>query len=166
MEGKKALAEKIAENRAVNPDYQLSPEEQDMWNMYDAVEKRQLAEFAQRNGIGQQKQAQRNKVDFNDYYVYMYRTNMNDNPLFVRDEEHNGNIGIQVFYTVNGVKNASEIAWLYDIDTNVAETLAGKTVANVRYFNVAGQEMAQPNGLTIMVTTYTDGTTNAVKVVK
>ena len=68
MEGKKALTEKIAENRAVNPNYQLSPEEQDMWNMYDAVEKRQLAEFAQRNGINQQKQAQRNKVDFNDYY--------------------------------------------------------------------------------------------------
>ena len=105
-------------------------------------------------------------VDFNTYYVYMYRTNENDNPLFVRDDDHDGNIGIQVFYTVNGVKNASEIAWLYDIDTNVAETLAGKTVANVRYFNVAGQEMAQPNGLTIMVTTYTDGTTNAVKVVK
>ena len=37
---------------------------------------------------------------------------------------------------------------------------------NVRYFNVAGQEMAQPNGLTIQVTTYTDGTTSAVKVVK
>jgi hypothetical protein len=98
-----------------------------------------------------------------DFYlrrIYFYRTNEGDNPLFTE------NIGIQVFYTVNGVKNASEIAWLYDIDTNVAETLAGKTVANVRYFNVAGQEMAQPNGLTIMVTTYTDGTTNAVKVVK
>ena len=98
--------------------------------------------------------------DFYTGAVYFYRTNEGDNPLFTE------NIGIQVFYTVNGVKNASEIAWLYDIDTNVAETLAGKTVANVRYFNVAGQEMAQPNGLTIMVTTYTDGTTNAVKVVK
>lgn len=67
MEGKKALAEKIAENRAVNPDYQLSPEEQDMWNMYDAVEKRQLAEFAQRNGIGQNKQKQPVKINPNDY---------------------------------------------------------------------------------------------------
>ena len=42
----------------------------------------------------------------------------------------------------------------------------GKTVANVRYFNAAGQEMSQPNGLTIVVTTYTDGTTNAAKVMK
>ena len=49
---------------------------------------------------------------------------------------------------------------------DVEEIMAGKQVANVRYFNVAGQEMAQPNGLTIQVTTYTDGTTSAVKVVK
>ena len=108
-----------------------------------------------------------NAVDFKNYYVYMYRTNMNDNPLFVRDEEHNGNIGIQVFYTVDGVKNASEdIAWLYEVPSSVNEMNAGKTVANVRYFNVAGQEMAQPNGMTIKVTTYTDGTTSAAKVVK
>ena len=49
---------------------------------------------------------------------------------------------------------------------DVEEIMAGKTVANVRYFNVTGQEMAQPSGLTIQVTTYTDGTTSAVKVVK
>ncbi len=50
--------------------------------------------------------------------------------------------------------------------TGVDELNAGKTVANVRYFNVMGQEMAQPEGMTIAVTTYTDGTTSAVKVVK
>ena len=49
---------------------------------------------------------------------------------------------------------------------DVEELMAGKTVASVRYFNVAGQEMQQANGLTIMVTTYTDGTSSAVKVVK
>ena len=42
----------------------------------------------------------------------------------------------------------------------------GKTVAGVRYFNMAGQEMSEANGLTIVVTTYTDGTTSAVKVMK
>ena len=103
-----------------------------------------------------------NAVDFSDYYVYMYRTNEEGyEPLFTE------NIGIQVYYTVDGIRNASEkIAWLYDIDTSVAEINAGKTVANVRYFNVAGQEMAEPQGMTIKVTTYTDGTTSAVKVVK
>ncbi len=50
--------------------------------------------------------------------------------------------------------------------TGVDELNAGKTVANVRYFNAMGQEMAQPEGVTIAVTTYTDGTTSAVKVVK
>ncbi len=50
--------------------------------------------------------------------------------------------------------------------TSVEDLNANKTVAGVRYFNVAGQEMAQPEGLTIQVTTYTDGTTSAVKVIK
>ena len=49
---------------------------------------------------------------------------------------------------------------------DVEELMAGKTVSSVRYYNLAGQEMQQANGLTIMVTTYTDGTTSAVKVVK
>ena len=49
---------------------------------------------------------------------------------------------------------------------SVDELNAGKTVAAVRYFNVMGQEMAQPSGMTIQVTTYTDGTTTAVKVMK
>ena len=31
---------------------------------------------------------------------------------------------------------------------------------------MVNKEMAQPNGMTIKVTTYTDGTTSAVKVVK
>ena len=48
----------------------------------------------------------------------------------------------------------------------VDEMMAGKTVSNVRYYNVAGQEMQEANGMTIVVTTYTDGTTSAVKVIK
>ena len=49
---------------------------------------------------------------------------------------------------------------------DVEEILAGKAVAGVRYFNMAGQEMQQANGLTIVVTTYTDGTTTSAKVMK
>ena len=41
-----------------------------------------------------------------------------------------------------------------------------KVVAGVRYFNIMGQEMTEANGLTIIVTTYTDGTSSAVKVMK
>ena len=50
--------------------------------------------------------------------------------------------------------------------TAVSELMSGKTVAGVRYFNLAGQEMQEANGVTIVVTTYTDGTTSAVKVMK
>ena len=50
--------------------------------------------------------------------------------------------------------------------TGIEEMTTGKTVAGVRYFNAVGQEMSQANGLTIVVTTYTDGTTSAVKVMK
>ena len=98
--------------------------------------------------------------DITGYGCVFYRTNEGDNPLFTR------NIGVQAFYDVDGVKNASEIAWLYDLPSSVNEMNAGKTVQSVRYYNVAGQEMAQPSGMTIQVTTYTDGTTSAVKVVK
>ncbi len=219
--------------------------------------------------------------DFMDYMVYLYRTNAEGyEPLFTE------NIGIQAHYTVDGIKNSSEIAWLYPTEpqektyqlvmldmngnpvaydltqgengeytttvalnydvfggfdpmteerpavpfyflvngvryganadmtaavlgmamenplaatdgcytvpvgynynigiaiglqgemyayvaqagfTGVNDINAGKTVANVRYYNVTGQEMAQPAGMTIQVTTYTDGTTSTAKVVK
>ena len=50
--------------------------------------------------------------------------------------------------------------------TGLDEVNGGKTVAGVRYFNMAGQEMSEANGICIAVTTYTDGTTSAVKVMK
>jgi len=50
--------------------------------------------------------------------------------------------------------------------TSIDEAATDKQVAGVRYFNMAGQEMTEANGLTIIVTTYTDGTTSAVKVMK
>ncbi|MBQ9556682.1 MAG: DUF2436 domain-containing protein [Muribaculaceae bacterium] len=50
--------------------------------------------------------------------------------------------------------------------TGINEMVSGKTVTGVRYYNMAGQEMQQADGMTIVVTTYSDGTTSAVKVVK
>ncbi len=72
-------------------------------------------------------------VDFHDNYVYMYRTNENDNPLFVQDATHNGNIGIQAFYTISDMKNASEIIWLFmsshnEVDPPSASIESGTTV--------------------------------------
>ena len=100
-----------------------------------------------------------------DFYlrrVYFYRTNMGDNPMFT------WRIGIQVHYTVNGVRNSSDIAYLevYPRPSVVNELDVTKPVSSVRYYNMAGQELSQPSGLTIEVTTYSDGTTNAVKLIK
>ena len=52
------------------------------------------------------------------------------------------------------------------LPTSVDEVNGEKAVAGVRYYNLAGQEMQEANGMTIVVTTYTDGTTSAVKVMK
>ncbi len=50
--------------------------------------------------------------------------------------------------------------------SGINEAVTGKQVAGVRYYNMAGQEMSEANGLTIVVTTYTDGSSSAVKVMK
>ena len=63
--------------------------------------------------------------------------------------------------------NESDVAaYEFTVETALNELMGGKTVAGVRYFNMAGQEMQEANGMTIVVTTYTDGTTSAVKVMK
>ncbi len=100
-----------------------------------------------------------------DFYlrrVYFYRTNDGENPMFT------WRIGIQLNYTVDGITNKSNIVYLdvYPKPSAVDEVNAGKSVSSVRYFNVAGQEMTHPSGLTIQVTTYSDGSTSAVKVIK
>lgn len=50
--------------------------------------------------------------------------------------------------------------------TGISELTNGKTIVGKRYFNVVGQEIQQPEGVTIVVTTYSDGTSSAEKVVK
>lgn len=56
------------------------------------------------------------------------------------------------------------------IDTNIptgVNDVNAKAVAGVKYVNVSGMESSTPfDGVNIMVTTYTDGTVKAVKVVK
>lgn len=101
--------------------------------------------------------------NFSPESIFFYRTNAEGYDRFFE-----WRIGIQVYYTADGVRNASDIVYLevFDKPTSVNEMNAAKNVASVRYFNMAGQEVAQPSGMTIQVTTYTDGTTSAVKVMK
>ena len=65
-------------------------------------------------------------------------------------------------------------AWYADDCTAMVNNASGinelngpsKQVASVRYYNVAGQEMTRPEGMTIQVTTYTDGTRSATRQIK
>ena len=41
-----------------------------------------------------------------------------------------------------------------------------KIASSVRYYNIMGQEVNEINGLTLIVTTYTDGSRSAAKVIK
>ena len=51
--------------------------------------------------------------------------------------------------------------------TTVNETAIGKDIANIEYFNLAGQRITEPTtGVTLVVTTYTDGTRTTTKLIK
>lgn len=51
--------------------------------------------------------------------------------------------------------------------TGVSEVTGAKTVKSVSYFNMMGEQSAEPfSGVNIVVTTYTDGTTHAQKAIR
>ena len=79
-----------------------------------------------------------------------------------------GKYRVEAYAVAPGKLPSYEIAYEFVVAplTGVNELVEGKTVAGVRYFNMAGQEMPEANGMTIVVTTYTDGTTSSAKVVK
>ena len=61
----------------------------------------------------------------------------------------------------------ADVNLVIDNRTAGEEINANKTVAGVAYYNLAGQQSAQPvNGVNIVVTTYTDGSTSTAKVIK
>ena len=62
---------------------------------------------------------------------------------------------LTVYRLTNGTGDVEELI----NDTN-------KVVAGVRYYNIMGQEMKEANGITIVVTTYTDGSHSAAKMIK
>ena len=61
----------------------------------------------------------------------------------------------------------SDIELEIEKTTAVEELSSTKTVSSVAYYNLAGQQCAQPvNGVNIVVTTYSDGSTTTAKVIK
>ena len=82
--------------------------------------------------------------------------------------EEDGYYQVEAYAIANGKSESLHVGCSFVVTprTGLDELNGEKAVAGVRYFNMAGQEMTQANGLTIVVTTYTDGTTTATKVVK
>ena len=94
--------------------------------------------------------------------------NANMNPLFVNENCWQIQAGYKyVVGIVTDIETGNKYVQISQgTFVGVDELNADKTVAGVRYFNMAGQEMQEANGMTIVVTTYTDGTTSAAKVMK
>ena len=91
-------------------------------------------------------------VDFKNYFVYLYRTNEGGNPLFTNK------IGIQVHYTVDGVKNSSEIVYLYPLPADAVNFVNNKDNSDLVTENADKKADATIDGRTL----YTDGRWNTL----
>ena len=95
-----------------------------------------------------------------------------DNPTAFDQKDEAYTVNLKAVAHVDGAKDGVATKTITipakstEPGTGVNELVDGKAVKSVRYFNMAGQEMQEVNGVTIVVTTYTDGTTSAVKVMK
>jgi len=90
-----------------------------------------------------------------------------NNPLTdSKDYVYQVEVGYAWTFGLQLYKDGTWHAFVTKGSTAVNELNADKAVASTRYFNVAGQEMNEANGVTIVVTTYTDGTTSTSKVIK
>lgn len=75
-------------------------------------------------------------------------------------------LGIRTLYKGNDHTLYSDIVWV-DQYTKVNDTLVGKEVAGVRYYDLLGNNVNRPaNGIFIRQTTYTDGSVKAEKVIR
>ena len=90
----------------------------------------------------------------NAFQADWFNAEVDENGVTVYQYYPGGNI--TVYRLTNGTGAVEE---LYSDNAN-------KIVSGIRYYNIMGQEMKGANGITIVVTTYTDGSHSAVKVIK
>ena len=111
--------------------------------------------------------------------IAAYRLGALENDYLLSEDQFGIEIGLAPF----GQQNSFKIpAGTYNLEVNLeANTLvvtkdnggvdelsndAKKIASSVRYYNIMGQEVNEINGLTLIVTTYTDGSRSAAKVIK
>ena len=94
---------------------------------------------------------------------------MVDNPFVVARTADNQDVELVAVAHIDGQKDG-EFKGTYRVPaktpTGINEVEGNKAITSVRYFNMVGQEVQEAEGLTVVVTTYSDGSTTAVKVMK
>ena len=75
---------------------------------------------------------------------------------------------VEAYAVADGKSSSDHVSHSFEVElyTALGETPVGKQIVGTRYYNLMGQEVQQPDGVVIVVTTYSDGTTSAAKVVK
>ena len=74
--------------------------------------------------------------------------------------------GIELVTTTCQTVKLDSFTMAVNNTTSMKELSTGKTIARIEYFNLAGQQIARPeSGVTLVVTTYTDGTRSTAKLI-
>ena len=115
-----------------------------------------------------------NVQEFEASFYVDYSLNSVDNPELTDGEVYSFEALVKEETVPSHVIGASTKFMVYPLNldankvaTGVNEVNSAKEVKGVSYFNMMGVESAQPfDGVNIMVTTYTDGTQNAAKVLR
>lgn len=114
-----------------------------------------------------------NVQEFEASFYVDYSLNSVDNPELKDGDVYSFEALVKEETVPSHVDGASTKFRVYplDLDANMAtgvnDVNSAKEVKGVSYFNMMGVESAQPfDGVNIMVTTYTDGTQSAAKVLR
>lgn len=117
-----------------------------------------------------------NVQEFKAGFLVDYSLNSVDNPALTDGDVYSFEALVkeETLPSSSNIENASTKFVVYPLDldankvaTGVNDVNSAKEVKGVSYFNMMGVESAQPfDGVNIMVTTYTDGTSSAAKVLR
>ena len=117
-----------------------------------------------------------NVQEFKAGFLVDYSLNSVDNPALKDGDVYSFEALVkeETLPSSSNIENASTKFVVYPLDldankvaTGVNDVNSAKEVKGVSYFNMMGVESAQPfDGVNIMVTTYTDGTSSAAKVIR
>ncbi|MBQ6167617.1 MAG: hypothetical protein IJK41_09370 [Muribaculaceae bacterium] len=112
------------------------------------------------------------EVPFTLLYAHNYQYTFTTTDI---DGQDDGNVTTLEFFDTYreyvGLEGKADI-WTITVTldddgpTQLTEAPTTRSVARVQYFNLAGQEVTQPAGLTIRLTTYSDGTKSVEKCLK